>query len=89
MQCFIYRSERKEGLYVYLAKEDNFDCLPTALLNKASPLTLAMELELDSERRLRREDTPTVMTNLTEVGYHVQMPEKIESLVSAFDTHSN
>ncbi len=81
MQCFIYRSARKEGLYIYLAKADNFECLPENLLKQASPLELAMELELTTDKKLRREDAAIVMNNIADRGYHVQMPDRIESLL--------
>ena len=83
MQSYIYRSAKKEGLYIYLAEQDDFDCLPESLMKQASPLELAMELFLTAEKKLRKEDVRTVVMNLKSQGYHVQLPETVESLINS------
>ena len=40
---------------------------------------LVMELALHAGRKLAREDIHTVMNNLAERGYHLQMPPKIKA----------
>jgi uncharacterized protein YcgL (UPF0745 family) len=60
--------------YLYLAAEDGFDRVPQALLERFGEPRLVLELELNPQRRLAREDVNRVMTNLRERGYHLQMP---------------
>jgi len=82
MQCFVYKSISKDGAYLYLAAEDGFDCLPDALRRQLGRLELALQFELGAERRLNREDPAQVLANLHERGYHLQMPETVESLLA-------
>lgn len=79
--CWVYRSELKEELYIYLVKHDDFDSLPDALKQLAGPLTEVMSLTLTPERKLARQDVSTVIANLKSQGYHVQMPPTREELL--------
>ena len=85
MQCYIYRSTQKPGLYIYLPRVDDFSVLPAALLKQTGALELALEIELTADRKLNREDAASVIDNLLNQGYHLQMPESIESLLSRFN----
>ncbi len=82
MQCFVYKSTSKDGAYLYLAAEDDFDCLPQALRHQLGRLELALQFELSAERRLNRENPAQVLANLRQRGYHLQMPETVESLLA-------
>lgn len=77
MDCWIYRSGRKQEMYLYLAREDGFDDLPAALRQHFGRPTLVMRLPLDPTRRLAREDVNQVMANLRTQGYHLQLPAEI------------
>jgi hypothetical protein len=73
-QCWIYKSRRKDEMYLYLAEEDAFDAAPPALLERFGEPVLVMELDLHEGRTLAREDVKKVMQNLAQRGYHLQMP---------------
>ena len=79
MQCYIYRSSVKDGLYVYLAEENGLEKLPGPVLKQLGVPEFAMSLELTPERSLGQEHAPTVLENLALQGFHVQMPRDIES----------
>ena len=83
VKCYIYRSTRKQGLYIYLPRANNFSAIPAALLKKSGALELALEIELTVKSKLNREDAATVIDNLLNQGYHVQLPESIESLLNS------
>lgn len=83
MQCYIYRSSIKEGLYVYLASEDGLDQLPAPVLKQLGTPELSMSLELNPERKLGQEDAKVVLKNLETQGFHVQMPRDIEHQLAA------
>ena len=74
MQVFIYRSKRKDGAYVYLPQRDDFGQIPAPILQTLGRLEFAMDLELTPERKLATEDAPTVLKNIAERGFHLQMP---------------
>ena len=74
MNCWIYRSPKKDEMYLYLAKEDDFDAVPKELLKRFGTPAQIMELELTPERKLAREDVEKVKANLADKGFHLQMP---------------
>ncbi|CAA9892069.1 YcgL domain-containing protein B0F88_107153 [Candidatus Methylobacter favarea] len=74
MQCFIYKSLKKEYLYLYIDKKDDFSRVPDLLFNSLGKLEFVMELELFPERKLAREDAGKVIQSLKEKGFFVQMP---------------
>ena len=76
--CWIYRSPRQEQMYLYLIEKERFDRLPAELMRHFGTPSLVMELTLHPGRKLAREDTASVMRNLKERGYHLQMPPKID-----------
>ena len=83
MQCYIYRSSIKEGLYVYLASEDGLANLPEPVLKQLGTPEFSMMLDLESGRKLIQEDTQAVLTNLETRGFHLQMPRDIEHQLAA------
>ena len=78
MQCYIYRSSIKEGLYVYLADEDGLDRLPEPVRKQLGTPVFSMSLDLQPDSRMGQEDARVVMDNLTTRGFHIQMPRDIE-----------
>ncbi|AKH22245.1 YcgL domain-containing protein [Sedimenticola thiotaurini] len=75
--CWIYRSSKKDEMYLYLAREDDFQDVPEALLQRFGTPLPVMELELHPDRQLAREDVNKVIGNLRSIGYHLQMPPNL------------
>ena len=84
MKAFIYRCSRKPDMYIYLAEEDDFSNVPKEIFNSLGIISFAMELEINSDRKLAREDSEKVMENLKENGFHLQLPDEtpIEELMT-------
>lgn len=81
MKTFIYKSTKKEELYLYIANKDDFSDVPQELYDSmGKEPVFVMELELSAERPLAREDVNKVMQNLESQGFHVQMPPRPEKL---------
>ena len=74
MQCFVYASRRKPDTYLWLAERDGFGVLPEPLRGMLGVLRFALELQLDEQHRLPREDARQVLTHLRERGWHLQLP---------------
>jgi uncharacterized protein YcgL (UPF0745 family) len=72
MQAYVYKSQRKQDTYVYLAKRDDFDAIPASLGATLAPYTFVLEVALTPERRLAQVDA--VRANLAERGFHLQLP---------------
>lgn len=84
MQCYIYRCSRKPDMYIYLAEEDVFDNVPREIYNTLGIVEFAMELDIKPDTKLAREETATVISNLKQHGFHIQLPtnESVEEILS-------
>lgn len=76
--CWIYKSPKKDEMYLYIPRQDNFEDVPELLLQKFGKPLFVMELELSPERKLARENVETVLNNLAENGFHLQMPPDLK-----------
>lgn len=76
MKCSVIRSSLKDYTYIYLLAGQDFDDLPVDLQEVFGKPEFVMNLELTPERKLAYEDIKQVMHNLSEQGYHLQMPPK-------------
>ncbi len=81
IECSIYRSKRKQGMYIYLKRGADVASLPEPLTRMVGTLEHAMDLELSEQRKLAREDAATVIRNLQQQGYHVQWPPQAEDWI--------
>jgi len=91
MQCFIYRCTNKPDLYIYLAEEDVFDNVPRAIFNSLGIVEFSMELDINDDTKLARENTSTVISNLKQHGFHIQLPsdESVETIMARIATAKN
>ncbi|MFT6430442.1 MAG: hypothetical protein ACJAXR_002223 [Halopseudomonas sp.] len=78
VMCSIYRSKRKQGMYLYVPRKQDLAELPESLMQLFGKPELAMDLVLSADRKLAREDIHTVLANLASQSYHLQMPPKEE-----------
>ncbi len=62
-----------------MREPDDLDALPEPVRRQLGRAELAMTLELTPQRKLGQEDAATVLRNLEERGFHVQMPRDIEA----------
>jgi len=76
--CWIYKSSRKEEMYLYLAEEDGYEELPDLLKSNFGRAIFVMQLQLSPERPLARVEVGKVIDALREQGYYLQMPPKLE-----------
>ncbi len=74
LSCSIYKSPRVEEMYLYVPGKDQFDDVPEALMSRFGQPLFVMDMDLNHERSLAREDVTQVMKNLSEQGFHLQLP---------------
>ena len=84
MNCYIYRCSRKQDMYIYLADRDDFSRVPAEIIRALGITELTMELDLTPDIKLASEDVSTVMRNLEEKGFHLQLPgdTSVEAIMS-------
>lgn len=72
--CSIYKSPRKNEMYLYVERKDALKRVPEGLLVAFGAPIHTFDLVLSPERQLAREDIQVVLENLEKQGYHLQMP---------------
>jgi len=81
MKTYIYKSTKKDELYLYIVKKDDFSEVPQELYDSmGKEPVFVMELELSPDRPLARENVAQVIKNLETQKFHVQMPPRPEKL---------
>ena len=84
--CAIYRSSRKEGMFLYVAKRDQFDAVPEALMQQFGKPQFVMFFNLAGEKPLKRAKNEDVLQAIEQQGFYLQMPPPPENLLKAFLT---
>lgn len=84
MLCAIYKSVKKEGMYLYVAKCDQFDDVPEELRQIFGKPQFVMLFNLAGEKRLQRVDNQEVQQAIETQGFYLQMPPPPENLHAQF-----
>ena len=79
MHTWVYKGSRKENTYLYVTAKDHFDRVPEALIDLLGKLELVLHTELTENRRLAQADVSTVIRQLKQEGYYLQLPPAKES----------
>lgn len=79
--CSIYKSPRKNEMYLYVDKREALERVPEGLLTVFGTPRHAFDLVLSPERKLAREDIHQVLENIEKQGYHLQMPPTEEEYI--------
>ena len=77
MHCWIYKSRKKDEMYLYLPEEADFSSVPDALMKQFGSAEFVMKLTLDPKRKLHRADVTVVMRKLRTEGYYLQLPPRL------------
>ncbi len=77
MNCWIYRSSRRDGMYLYLAVEDDMAAVPDELMRQFGAPSRVMALELSPARPLARVDVAKVIDALETDGFYLQLPPNL------------
>ena len=86
MLCQIYRSSRKQEMYLYVEKSRGMVDVPEVLMKQFGEPEEVMLLMLDSKRKLARADVSEVMSCIAEQGFYLQMPPTAAELLSRHST---
>jgi len=77
MHCQIFRSQKRDETYLFLAADQPFEELPEDLRATFGEPVFVMSLKLSSKSKLARVETQSVLESLRERGYFIQLPPKI------------
>lgn len=78
----VYRSKRKEGMYLYIEKSAGLENLPAALLKQFGTPEHAMVLVLTPDKKLANADIGKVIKAVQTEGFYLQMPSKNDQMMA-------
>jgi uncharacterized protein YcgL (UPF0745 family) len=85
--CEIFKSPRKEEMYLYVDKRQGLAEVPAALLERFGKPVPIMTMILSPEKPLARAKVEDVMAAIREKGFYLQMPPaKEEYLLDLYRT---
>lgn len=83
MLCTIYRSKKKPGSYLYIAKRNDFSVVPNALLEHFGKPELVMMFNLNGEKSLHNADKNEVLEKIKQEGFYLQIPKQDDGLFNS------
>lgn len=84
MLCAIYKSKKKDGMYLYIEKRDQFDKIPETLRNIFGKPIFVMLFNLSGQKKLALADNQEVIEKIKVQGFYLQMPPQEENLLETF-----
>ncbi len=72
--CEIFKSPRKDEMYLYVDKRQGLAEVPAVLLERFGKPISVMTMILTPEKPLARAKTEDVMAAIRDKGYYLQMP---------------
>ncbi len=72
--CSIYKSRKKDEMYLYTLKAEGLKRLPEALLTQFGAPVHVTDIMLSVERPLARADIAQVLSQIESQGFYLQMP---------------
>jgi len=71
----VFKSARKDEMYLYVDKREQLERVPEPLLELFGKPVHVMDMPLKADRKLARvEDTQKLMDEVESKGYYLQMP---------------
>lgn len=70
----VFRSPKKEEMYLYVDRQKGLDPVPAPLLERFGTPSLVMHLMLTEDRKLARVQAPDVLSAIESQGFYLQMP---------------
>jgi len=80
--CQVFRSSRKQEMYLYVDKIRGLVDVPDTLLAQFGEPVPVMLLQLTPEQRLARADAALVLASIDAQGFYLQMPPTAAELMA-------
>ncbi|MFK5913521.1 MAG: YcgL domain-containing protein [Woeseiaceae bacterium] len=72
--CEVYKSTKKDQIYLYIEKGKSLDDLPSELNRVLGTPEKVMTLNLTSDKKMSRGTAAPILKSIEEQGFHLQMP---------------
>lgn len=83
--CDIYKSPKKDEMYLYVKKSDGLTRVPEALLERFGAPRHVTTLMLAPERKMARTSAEKVLAAIDSQGFFLQMPPVQEDYMQAIN----
>lgn len=84
MLIAVYKTAKKEGMYLYVPKKDDFSAVPQALMSRFGKPQLVMLLPVHKREELGGVDKQKLLDAMDEPGFYLQMPPKEENWLETY-----
>ncbi len=74
MHVKIYKGNQLAETYLFVAKNEELERVPEALLDKMGALVTVLELDLHPDKQLVRSSGEAVLAAIAAHGYYLQLP---------------
>ena len=81
MLCAVYKTYKKEGMYLYVPKKGHFEDVPEALMARFGTPELVTIIALEKHERLGGVDKQKLIEAFSTQGFYLQMPPKEDNLL--------
>lgn len=75
IECAVYRSLKKDEMYVFIPTKRPLSDLPDELLKMLGQAEMVMTLTLTPEKKMARGNATIIMQSIEKQGFHLQMPK--------------
>lgn len=82
--CAIYKSSKRDGMFLYLAKRDQFDYVPEVLRQMFGKPQFVMLFNLNGEKQLKQLKNEDVIQAIQTQGFFLQILPPPENLLKTF-----
>lgn len=79
MDCYTYRSTKRDGAYLYLADPSDYEKLPTELKQMFGKGVFMLRFDLYPERKIARVSAQAVIDALNNKGYFLRIDSILEA----------
>lgn len=87
--CQVYRHPRKEGVYLYVKRDDQLSRVPDALLQQFGEPQLVMTMVLSADKKLAQLSVEKLLQELEDKGYYLQMPVSTDDYMREIHRKNN
>ena len=76
-QVKIFRSSKRDGMYLYVDTDESLNRVPPDLLKRFGRPVEVMEMQLEPSRKLARAEAASVLEQIETAGFYLQLPPSV------------
>ncbi|MGB2427612.1 MAG: YcgL domain-containing protein [Alteromonas sp.] len=77
--CSVYKTRKKDGMFLYIPEVDNFDAVPKVLMERFGQPQLVMHIPQKTTKTLHSVSKEALIDAFERDGFYLQMPPQQEN----------